>query len=181
MKPLVSILIPAYNAETWIADTLCSAIAQTWEPKEIIVVDDGSTDRTLSIARQFESDQFRVVANEHQGAAATRNKALSLSRGDYIQYLDADDLLAPDKIARQMEAVEHAPSKRTLFSGSWAEFVYRYYRSEFVPSALWCDLSPTDWLIRKMTLRRVYADGSLAGQSGVSGSGRALGYEIARR
>lgn len=152
MKPLVSILIPAYNAEKWIADTLCSAIAQTWEPKEIIVVDDGSTDQTLSIARQFESEQVRVVANEHQGAAATRNKALSLSRGDYIQYLDADDLLAPDKIARQMEAVEQTPSKRTLFSGSWAEFVYRYYRSEFIPSALWCDLSPTDWLIRKMKL-----------------------------
>ena len=55
MKPLVSILIPAYNAEAWISDTLRSAIAQTWEPKEIIVVDDGSTDRTLAVARQFES------------------------------------------------------------------------------------------------------------------------------
>jgi glycosyltransferase involved in cell wall biosynthesis len=152
VKPLVSILIPAYNAEKWIADTICSAIAQTWEPKEIIVVDDGSTDRTLAIARQFESDQFRVVASEHRGAAATRNQALSLSRGDYIQYLDADDLLAPDKIARQMEAVALAPSKRTLFSGSWAEFWYRYYRSEFVPSPLWCDLSPTEWLMRKMKL-----------------------------
>lgn len=151
-KPVVSILVPAYNAEEWIADTLRSAIAQTWEPKEIIVVDDGSTDRTLAIARQFESDQVRVVANEHQGAAATRNKALSLSRGEFIQYLDADDLLAPEKIARQMRAAEQSQSKRTLFSGSWAEFVYRYYRSEFVPTALWCDLSPAEWLIRKMKL-----------------------------
>jgi glycosyltransferase involved in cell wall biosynthesis len=152
LKPLVSILIPAYNAEQWIADTLCSAIAQTWKRKEIIVVDDGSSDRTIEIARQFESEYVRIVANEHQGAAATRNKALSLSRGDYIQYLDADDLLAPDKIARQMEVAEQTPSKRTLFSGCWAEFVYRYYRSEFIPSALWCDLTPTDWLIRKMKL-----------------------------
>lgn len=150
MRPLVSILIPAYNAEPWIADALRSAIAQTWERKEIIVVDDGSTDRTLEIARQFESDQLRVVANAHLGAAAARNKALSLSKGDYIQYLDADDMLATDKIARQMEALEQCPSKRVLLSGSWGKFVYRYYRTSFIPTALWHDLSPIEWLIRKM-------------------------------
>ena len=152
MKPLVSILIPAYNAEAWISDTLRSAIAQTWEPKEIIVVDDGSTDRTLVIARQFESDQLRVVTHKNQGASATRNKALSLSRGDYVQYLDADDLMAPDKIAKQVEALGQSANKRTLLSGSWGNFMYRYYRTQFVPSALWCDLSPVEWLIRKMKL-----------------------------
>ena len=152
MRPLVSILIPAYNAEQWIADTLRSAIAQTWERKEIIVVDDGSTDRTLAVARQFESEQVRVVAHEHQGAAATRNTALSLSQGEYIQYLDADDLMAPDKIARQLETLSQSSNKRTLLSGSWGEFVYRYHRTEFVPTALWCDLRPVDWLIRKMQL-----------------------------
>ncbi len=150
MKPLVSILIPAYNAEPWIADALRSALAQSWEHKEVIVVDDGSTDRTLEIARQFESDKLRVVANDHLGAAATRNKALSLSKGEYIQYLDADDMLAPDKIARQMEAAEQCPSKRVLLSGSWGKFVYRYYRTNFIPTALWHDLAPIEWLIRKM-------------------------------
>src|SRR5271154_2710278 len=105
MKPLVSILIPAYNAEAWISDTLRSAIAQTWEPKEIIVVDDGSTDRTLAVARQFESDRLTVVTQKNQGAAATRNNAFLLSKGEYIQYLDADDLMAPDKIARQLDAL----------------------------------------------------------------------------
>lgn len=152
MKSLVSILIPAFNAEECIAETLHSAIAQTWEPKEIIVVDDGSTDRTLAIARQFESDKVQVVTSEHQGAAATRNKALSLSRGEYIQYLDADDLLAPDKIARQMKAAEQSTSQRTLYSGSFGWFVHRYYRARFIPSPLWCDLSPVEWLIRKMKL-----------------------------
>lgn len=150
VRPLVSILIPAYNAEEWIADTLRSAIAQTWEPKEVIVVDDGSTDRTLAVARQFESRQVRVVASHHQGAAATRNIAFSLSKGEYIQYLDADDLLAPDKVTRQIEALGKEANKRTLLSGSWGEFVYRYYRSKFVPTALWCDLRPIDWLICKM-------------------------------
>lgn len=150
MKPLVSILIPAYNAEEWISDTLRCAIAQTWEPKEVIVVDDGSTDRTLAIARQFEWDNFRVVTQKNQGAAATRNNALALSRGDYIQYLDADDLIGPDKISRQMEALGESPSRRTLVSGPWGRFMYRYYRTKFVPSPLWCDLSPVEWMLRKM-------------------------------
>ncbi len=150
MQPLVSILIPAFNAQEWIADTLRSAIAQTWERKEIIVVDDGSTDQTLAMARQFESNCVHVVTQENQGAAAARNKALSLSKGDYIQWLDADDLLAPAKVARQMEALGQCPSKRTLLSSAWARFMYRYYRAEFLPTALWADLSPTEWLLRKL-------------------------------
>src|SRR5260370_7810517 len=105
MMPLTSILIPAHNAEKWIADTIRSAIAQSWQRKEIIVVDDGSTDQTLEIARQFESESVRVVWQENQGAAAARNKALSLSQGDYIQWLEADELLASDKIAKQMETL----------------------------------------------------------------------------
>jgi glycosyltransferase involved in cell wall biosynthesis len=150
MKPLVSILIPAYNAEAWISDTLRSAIAQTWEPKEIIVVDDGSTDQTLAVARKFESDQVRVYTHKNQGAAATRNKAYSLSRGDYIQFLDADDLMGPDKISKQMAVLGDTPNKRILLSSSWGYFMYRYYRTKFIPNALWCDLSPVDWLVRKM-------------------------------
>jgi glycosyltransferase involved in cell wall biosynthesis len=150
MKPVVSILVPAYNAEGWISDTLRSAIAQTWDRKEIIVVDDGSKDQTLAIARQYESEQLRVVTQKNQGAAATRNNAFSLCHGDYIQYLDADDLMGPDKIASQMNALGPSPNKRTLLSGSWGAFMYRYYRTKFTPSALWCDLSPVEWLVRKM-------------------------------
>lgn len=150
LKPLVSILIPAYNAERWIGDTLRSAIAQTWERTEIIVVDDGSTDQTLAVARQFESDSVRVITQHNQGAAAARNKAFSLSKGDYIQWLDADDLLAPGKLARQMQVVEHGLSKHTLLSSGWAYFLYRYYRAEFTPTPLWCDLSPAEFLVRKM-------------------------------
>jgi glycosyltransferase involved in cell wall biosynthesis len=151
MKPLVSILIPAYNAQNWIADTLRSAIAQTWERKEIIVVDDGSTDQTLVIARQFESDSVRVVTQKNQGAAAARNAAFSLSRGDYIQWLDADDLLSPNKIARQIDfALSRGAGPRTLLSCAWGWFLYRFHRADFVPTSLWCDLSPAEWLLRKM-------------------------------
>jgi glycosyltransferase involved in cell wall biosynthesis len=150
LKPLVSILVPAFNAERWIADTLRSATSQTWERKEIIVVDDGSTDQTLAIARQFERDGILVVTQNNEGAAAARNKAFSLSHGDYIQWLDADDLLAPDKISRQIDVLDQGLSQRTLLSSGWAPFFYRYYRAAFVPTALWCDLSPQEWLLRKL-------------------------------
>jgi glycosyltransferase involved in cell wall biosynthesis len=150
MKPLVSILIPAYNSQQWIADTLRSAIAQTWPRKEIIVVDDGSTDQTLAIARGFASDGVHVVTQTNQGASAARNTAFSLSQGDYIQWLDADDLIAPNKITSQMEVLDHPSSKLTLTSGPWGRFMYRSNRAKFVPTSLWSDLSPVDWLIRKM-------------------------------
>jgi glycosyltransferase involved in cell wall biosynthesis len=151
MKPLVSILIPAYNAEEWLSETLRSAIAQTWERKEIIVVDDGSKDQTLAVARQFESDCLKVFTQKNQGAAAARNTAFSLCHGDYIQWLDADDLLAPEKIAKQIEALDHSGNnKKLLLSSEWARFMYRYDQAKFVPTILWSDLSRAEWLIRKM-------------------------------
>ena len=150
MKPLVSILIPAFDAQEWIADTIKSAVRQTWPRKEIIVVDDGSRDHTLAIARQFASKEVSVVTQANQGAAAARNQAFSVCQGDYIQWLDADDLLASDKIARQMEALEHSANKRMLLSSAWGRFMYRPHRANFVPTALWCDLSPLEWLLRKM-------------------------------
>src|ERR1700677_2034452 len=140
MKALVSILIPAFNAQQWIGDTLRSAVSQTWDRKEIIVVDDGSRDQTVEIARQFESRQVRVISQANQGAAAARNKCFSLSQGDYIQWLDADDLLGPDKISLQMAVPAEGITTRALLSAGWAPFLYRHNRSQFVPTALWCDL-----------------------------------------
>lgn len=148
--PLVSILIPAYNAEQWIAMTLRSALDQTWPRKEIIVVDDGSKDRTAEIAQSFIPQGVKVVVQPNRGASAARNHAFALSKGDYIQWLDADDLLAPDKIERQMAVVMGGLSKRMLLSSPWAHFMYRPRVAHFRPSPLWCDLSPREWLIRKM-------------------------------
>lgn len=150
MKPLVSILTPAYNAQEWIADALSSAISQTWPRKEIIVIDDGSTDRTLAVAQRFASKDVAVVTQKNQGAAAARNHALALCQGDYIQWLDADDLLSPDKIAKQIQAVDEMGSTRTLLSSEWGYFSYRTNRARFSPTSLWCDLSPVEWLLRKM-------------------------------
>lgn len=150
MKPLISILIPAYNAEKWLADTLRSALAQTWDRKEVIIVDDGSKDGTLALARSFESDTVKVFTQPNQGAAATRNKAYSLCHGDYIQWLDADDLLGPDKIAKQIEALGGDMNPKILLSGEWGSFMHRPLRAKFVESGLWSDLSKAEWLMRKM-------------------------------
>ncbi|HEY3128781.1 MAG TPA: glycosyltransferase family A protein [Acidobacteriota bacterium] len=148
MKPLVSILITAYNAEDTIAYTLQSAVAQTWPRKEIIVVDDGSTDSTAEVARGFK--EVRVVSTENYGLSGAQNNAFPLSQGDYIQYLDADDLLAPDKIERQLAALREFDSKRVLLSSPWAPFYYRTRHARFVRNSLWQDLSPVDWLSTAM-------------------------------
>ena len=151
LKPLlVSILIPVYNAEKWIADAIRSALAQTWPHTEIIVVNDGSTDETLSVLREFESAKVQIFSQPNRGASAARNEALGFARGDYIQWLDADDLLAPDKIEIQLATLDGRASRSDLLSSAWARFYYRSHRASFVPGALWKDLSPIEWMLGKM-------------------------------
>lgn len=125
MPPLVSILIPAHNAGQWIEATLASALAQTHPRCEIIVINDGSRDdterRARAVAAAAPPDHIRVFDQTNAGAAAARNHALRHARGDFIQYLDADDLLAPDKIERQLARLASAPPQ-TLASGKWGRF-----------------------------------------------------------
>lgn len=146
MKPLVSVLIAAYNAAPWIAETLDSAYQQTWGNIEIIVVDDGSQDETLSIAKRYESSAIHVIHQDNQGASAARNHALKIAQGDFIQYLDADDLLAPDKIERQLNLWQSS-SQDKVISGEWARFVSSLDEAKFESNPLWKDMSPVDWLV----------------------------------
>jgi glycosyltransferase involved in cell wall biosynthesis len=107
MQPLVSILIPCFNAERWIARAIESALAQTWCTTEVIVVDDGSTDNSLNVIRAFE-DRIRWETGANQGGNAARNRLLQLARGEWVQYLDADDYLRSTKLERQIAfAVEN--------------------------------------------------------------------------
>jgi len=151
MKPLVSIVIPAYNAEKWIGYAVQSALAQTWPRKEIIVINDGSTDRTAEVVRQFASRGMQVVSTENRGLSAAINQGLRICQGDYIQELDADDLLAPDKIERQLAALREGDSKRLLLSSPWAPFYYRTRKARFIHTSLCQDLSPVEWLLRKLS------------------------------
>ena len=146
MKPLVSILIPCYNASAWLAETLESAIAQTWPNKEIIVVDDGSKDNTLAVATRFESPIVKVISQENRGASAARNRALQEAKGDFLQYLDADDLLALDKIERQIQLLKDKNSDYVA-AAEWSRFYKSPSEALFIPQPLWADRSPVEWLV----------------------------------
>ncbi|MFZ2900380.1 MAG: glycosyltransferase [Saprospiraceae bacterium] len=101
-KPLVSIIMPAYNAEYHILDALKSALTQTYSNIEIIVINDGSIDNTANIIRRVPNDKIKIINQPHQGVSAARNTGLREANGEYIQFLDADDLISPEKISSQV-------------------------------------------------------------------------------
>jgi glycosyltransferase involved in cell wall biosynthesis len=97
--PLVSVVVPAFQAEAFIGETLESALAQDCTSAEVIVVDDGSTDRTAEIASAY---PVRLLRQANRGPAAARNAGLALARGEFVTILDADDLWPPDRLSRQL-------------------------------------------------------------------------------
>ena len=109
-QPKVSILIPCYNAERWVAQAIQSALDQTHENKEVIVVDDGSTDGSLQIIKSFEN-KIKWETGPNRGGNVARNRLFELSTGTWLQYLDADDYLKRDKITEQIDAAESFPSQ----------------------------------------------------------------------
>jgi len=107
-RPKVSIIIPVYNDESYVADAIESALAQTYSDVEVIVVDDGSTDSTSDILRRYEG-KIVVVTQENQGAGGSRNTGIRASRGEYLSFLDSDDLFMPEKSGIQAELLDKHP------------------------------------------------------------------------
>ena len=123
--PLVSILIPVYNAQEYIEETIESLIEQTYSNIEIILVDDGSIDSSLKILREFEKNykHIRVYSQKNSGASVARNSAFEKSTGMYIQYFDADDIMHKDKILFQIEALKHHSfNSKVVATGKWTKF-----------------------------------------------------------
>lgn len=147
--PLVSILIPCHNAAPWLAETVQSSLAQTWPQKEIIVVDDGSTDESARIARSFSSHGVHVVEQPNRGASAARNAAIAASRGEWLQYLDADDLLDAQKIESQLR-VAAAIGDEYAICGRWARFVGDLSHARYVDEPLCRDTDAVDWVRVKL-------------------------------
>jgi glycosyltransferase involved in cell wall biosynthesis len=104
---LISVIVPAYNAEDFIDQTLSSALAQTYRNLEIIVIDDGSSDRTAELVKARADQDFRIrlIRQKNSGVAAARNLGIREARGKFIAPLDADDLWHPEKLQRQFEAM----------------------------------------------------------------------------
>jgi glycosyltransferase involved in cell wall biosynthesis len=108
-RALVSVVIPAYNAAEWIGIAVRSALDQTHRELEVIVIDDGSTDGTAFVLAATSDERLRVIAQPNSGVAITRNHGITLARGAFVAFLDADDEWDPTKIARQLEAMASHP------------------------------------------------------------------------
>ncbi len=121
-EPLVSVIIPAYNAEATLSATLSSVVAQTHRRLEVLIVDDGSTDGTAEIARRHAAadGRLRVLSQANSGPACARNHGLATASGSLIAWIDADDLWHPTKLARQIEVFRRSPQPLS--------FVYSGYR-----------------------------------------------------
>jgi glycosyltransferase involved in cell wall biosynthesis len=121
---LVSILIPCFNAERWVAQAIESALGQTWPEKEVVVVDDGSQDRSLDVIRSF-GHRIRWETGPNRGGNIARNRLLELARSEWLQYLDADDYLLPLKIERQVNFLGGHPTCDVVYSPvlwvNWSE------------------------------------------------------------
>jgi glycosyltransferase involved in cell wall biosynthesis len=114
MSTLVSICIPNYNNARWLKQAIDSALAQTC-PVQVIVADDGSTDTSILVAGAY-GDRIKLVRSPHRGATAARNEALQHATGDWVQFLDADDYLEPDKIERQLAEADGGEIADILYS-----------------------------------------------------------------
>jgi glycosyltransferase involved in cell wall biosynthesis len=113
--PLVSVIVPAYNAERFLGRALRSALAQTYPHLEIIVVDDGSTDGTAGVIHSFTDVRIRHLAQPNRGQGAARNLAIRASAGRFVTFLDADDLYLPPKVERQVDFLTAHPDCAIVF------------------------------------------------------------------
>lgn len=162
MSPLVSILIPCHNARPWIAQCIQSAIDQTYPHKEIVVVDDGSTDGSQDVIRSF-GDRVRFEMGPNRGSNVTRNRLVELSRGNWLSFLDADDYLLPEKIERQMEVVARNTNVAVVSSPpiEFFEKTGEMYRQTFEDDDLhvnyirWGRFSTTACLWKKAAIQEV--------------------------
>jgi glycosyltransferase involved in cell wall biosynthesis len=111
--PLISVIIPVFNAERYVGAAIRSVLAQTYRPLEIIAIDDGSTDRGAEVLAGF--PEVRWLSQPNSGISAARNRAVALATGDYLAFLDADDLWVADKLARQYAAFQADPDLDLVF------------------------------------------------------------------
>lgn len=168
----VSILLPVYNGEKYLAEAIASLLAQTYSSFEILVLDDGSTDRSQEVARSFPDERIRIVPNGcNMGVAKTLNKGISVSRGRYIARMDSDDKAFPERLQRQVSFLEENPGvsmvgsnalsletgkptfpvpltheeihANLLFNCSFLHPTVVWRKDDFIEENLWYDENPT--------------------------------------
>lgn len=162
-KPLVTVFIAAYNAELYIKSSLESILNQTYENLEILIIDDGSTDRTCEIIKNYNDKRIKLVNNKcNQGLPYTRNKALELFKGEYFATLDADDIAIPYRIEKQVEFLEKnknidvITSDYKVFSKKFSKNIHINKTKENIKISLifGCCLCNSTSIIRKSSLEK---------------------------
>jgi glycosyltransferase involved in cell wall biosynthesis len=148
LKPLVSIIIPCYNGASFLGETIESALNQSYKETEILIIDDGSTDDSYKIAKSFTSKNVIVLRKENGGASSARNFGFMNSNGNYVQFLDSDDLLAIDKIEKQVNLIAGS-DEDCIISGSFSNLNEPGKRIEPMKLDTGCkDFDqPIEWLI----------------------------------
>ncbi|MCW3112639.1 MAG: glycosyl transferase family 2 [Segetibacter sp.] len=144
-QPLVSVILSTYNSEKYIENTLQSLLTQTWLHLEIIVVNDGSTDNTRVLLQKYWNKGVIIVHQENSGQDAALNHGYRHSTGEYVKFMDSDDLLNQEMIATQVKALNG--SKEHVGYGEWA----RFYNNQpglanFTPLDYWKDMAPIDFI-----------------------------------
>ncbi|MFY8003544.1 MAG: glycosyltransferase family 2 protein [Chitinophagaceae bacterium] len=143
--PLVSIIIAAYNAADYVEATLNAVLNQTWSSLEIIVVNDGSTDNTATVLSNYEAKGIKVIHQPNFGQDIALNNGYKQARGEFIKFMDADDLINPEMIEIQVNALLKHP--KAIAYGEWARFYNNQpEKANFSPLDYWKDASPINFL-----------------------------------
>ncbi|MBD0300672.1 MAG: glycosyltransferase [Tolypothrix sp. T3-bin4] len=119
--PLISVIIPVYNGEITIQETIESVLNQTFTDFELIVIDDGSQDSTLQIVSTIQDPRIKVFSQPNAGVSTSRNRGLSHATGEFISFIDADDLWTPDKLETQLKALQENPKAAVAYS--WTDYI----------------------------------------------------------
>lgn len=149
MPRKVSIIIPCFNAARWLKQTIASVRQQGWPNLEIIVVNDGSTDDSAALLEQIGGDDLKVFHQENGGPSAAQNFGLQKAKGDLINFLDADDLLLPGKLAAQIIRLDGRVD--AIATGAWARFSDDIKDAQFVPEPVWSDMDPVQFNVTSWT------------------------------
>lgn len=142
--PLVSVIVPARNAERFIDACLSSVRKQSHQNLEIFVIDDGSEDNTASVTQSVDDERIQLLQTDGIGAAAARNRGVEAASGQYLQFLDADDCLSPDKIRNQLQHLARADN--AIASCAWGHFKDSIDQTVVSPQPVWHETDPVCWL-----------------------------------
>lgn len=149
MEPLVSICMPCHNAERYVGEAIESVLNQTYKNIELIVVNDGSTDRSWDILESYRGRGVKVIAQENRGQCAAANRALAEAGGEYVKFFDADDILSPGFIEAQIKRL--ACRKDAVASARWGRFYNDDLKSfRLNPERVWRDMESTEWLVQAL-------------------------------